>query len=68
VVVNGDGQFLLGLILADNVFVEERLDLERLGQMRGSRAGGSLRAVVFEDRVANSNALVADIRARIVAG
>ena len=31
-VVNGDGESLLGLFLSDDVLVEERLDLDRLGQ------------------------------------
>jgi hypothetical protein len=34
VVVDGDGQDLLGLVLADDVVVEERPDLARVGQVR----------------------------------
>ena len=67
-VVDGDGELLLGLVLADDVLVEECLDLLRLGQMRGRGAGLGLAAVVFEDGVADGDALVADVGARVVGG
>ena len=45
VVVDGDGELLFGLVLADDVFVEESLDFLRLGQVGGGGAGlGSLRS------------------------
>ena len=66
VVVNRDGKLLLRLVLADYVFVEELLDLGGLGQMIGSSGGVRLGSVVFKDRIANRNALVADIGARII--
>ncbi len=68
VVVNRDGELLLGLVLADDVIVEEALHLLRLGQVAGSGRWMRLAAVVLKDRVANGYALVADVCARIVAG
>ena len=68
VVVNGDGKLFLGLVLPDDVFIEERFDLLRLGQMVGSGGGMRFRAVVFQNGVADGNALVADVSPGIVAG
>ena len=67
VVVDGDGELLLGLVLADDVFVEESLYFLRLGQMGGGGSGLYVAAVVFEDRVADGDAFVADVGARIIA-
>src|SRR5580693_769618 len=68
VVVNRHSQLLLGLLLADDVFIEEGLDLLRLGQLVGRRGLRSRRAVVFQDRVAYSHALIANVSARIITG
>ena len=69
VVVDGDGELLLGLVLADDKVVEEALDFLRLGQVAGGGGGvGGVAAVVLEDRVADGHALIADVGARIVAG
>ena len=68
VVVNRDGELLLGLVLADHVIVEEALDLSGLGEMAGGGGGSVAAAIVVEDGVADRHALVADIGARIVAG
>src|SRR5579859_647139 len=68
VVVDRDRQFFLGLLLADDVFVEEYLDLLRFGQMVGRGCRLRLSAVVFQNRVADGHALVADIGPRIIAG
>ena len=68
VVVNGDGKFFLGLVLPDDVFIEERLDLLRLGQMVGRGGGMRFRAVVFQNGVADGNALIADVSPGIIAG
>ena len=68
VVVDGDGELLLGLVLADHVIVEEALDLGRLGKMTGGGGGSFAAAVVFKNGVADGDALIADIGARIVAG
>jgi hypothetical protein len=67
VVVDGDGKLLLGLVLADHVFVEEGFDFLRLGEVGWGRSSGGLRTIVFEDRVTNRDTLVADVSARIVA-
>ena len=70
VVVDGDGELLFGLVLADDVFVEEGLDFCWLGQVRRGGVAGlrPRRFVVFEDGVADGDALVADVGARIIAG
>ena len=68
VVVDRDRQLLLRLLLPDDVFIEEGLDLLRLGQLVGRRGLRSRGAVVFQDRVADCDALVANVGARIVAG
>src|SRR6185503_13657782 len=66
-VVNRYRQFLLGLLLADDVFVEEGLDFMRLRELVRGRSWWRRRPVIFENRVADRNAFVADIRARVVA-
>src|SRR5208283_4200824 len=67
-VVDGNGELLLGLVLADDVIVEEAFDLGGLGKMAGSGGGSGVAAVVFEDGVADGHALVADVGAGVVAG
>src|ERR1035438_10316065 len=67
VVVDGDGQFLLGLLLSDDVLVEEGLDVLRLRQLVGNGCCRSRRPIVFQDRIADGNALVADVCPGIVA-
>jgi hypothetical protein len=59
VVVDRDGQLLLGLLLADDVVVEEPLDVLRHRQ-GGARAARLEPAVVRDDVVADLDALVAD--------
>src|SRR5579863_10017199 len=66
VVVNRYCQLLLGLLLADHVLVEESLDFSRLGKLVGSGRGRGGGAIVFENRVADGHALVADVRPGIV--
>ncbi len=68
VVVDRDGELLLGLLLADHIFVEKGLYFKRLGKMRRRCAGLRFAAIVFEDGIADGDAFVADIRARVVAG
>ena len=69
VVVDRDGELLLGLVLADDVVVEEAFDFLRLGQVAGGGGGmRGLAAVVLKDGVADSDALIADVCAWIVAG
>jgi hypothetical protein len=48
VVVDGDGELLLGLVLADDVFVEEGLNFSRLGEVCGGLAGLGITLVVFK--------------------
>jgi hypothetical protein len=67
VVVNRDRELLLGGILPDDVLIEKFLHFERFGNFV-RRPGGSLNLVVFQDGIANGDALVADVRPRIVAG
>jgi hypothetical protein len=68
VVVDGDRELLLGLLLADHVLVEEGLDLLRLGQVVGRGRGVALGAVVFQDGVADGYAFVADVGPGVIAG
>ncbi len=66
-VVDRDRQLLLGGFLPDDVLIEKFLYFQRLGNLVGDPAGGS-DLVVFQNRVADGDALVADVRPRIVAG
>ena len=62
VVVDGDGEDLLGVVLADDVVVEERPDLTRVGQVV-ERQLGRLGELLLDDLVAQVDALVADVHA-----
>ncbi len=65
VVVNRDGEFLLGAVLADDVAIEELLDLRRAGKPAcGGR--GLLALFILENGLADADTFVADVRARIV--
>jgi len=66
VVVDCDGQLLLGLVLADHILVQKRLHLGWLGQVCWRRTSLSFTLVVFENGVAHRHALIADVRARVV--
>src|SRR6266853_673980 len=66
-VVDGDGKFFLGLLLPDDVLVEEGLYFLRLRQLVWDRSRRSRCAVIFEDRVAHRHALVTDVCPGIVA-
>ena len=65
VVVNRDGEFLLGAILPDDVAVEKLLDLRRAGKT-ARRCGSLLALFVLENGLADADTFVADVRARIV--
>jgi len=67
VVVDGDRELLFGLILADHILVEEVFYVLRFGQVGGGSSGMSFAAVILENRVADADALIADVRARVVA-
>ena len=66
VVVHRHCQFLLGGLLPNHVLVEKLLHFQRLGYLI-REPGGSLDLVVLQNRVADRNALVADISAGIIA-
>jgi hypothetical protein len=67
VVVHGYGKLLLGGFLPDDVLIQEFLDFQRLGQFVGTR-GGSFRAVVFQDGIADRYTFITDVRPWIIAG
>jgi hypothetical protein len=60
VVVDGDGEDLLGVLLADDVVVQELVDLTGLGQLVEADLGG-LRQLLLDDLVAQIDAFVADV-------
>ena len=62
VVVDGDRQDLLGLLLADDVVVQELVDLTGLGQLVEAQLAG-LGQLLLDDLVAEVDALVADVDA-----
>ena len=62
VVVDGDREDLLGLVLADHVVVEEGPDLARVGQVLEAELTG-VGDVFLDDLVAEVDALVADVHA-----
>src|SRR4051794_26749738 len=64
VVVDGDGEDLLGPILADDVLVESVLDLVRVRELRRRLLGtGRLEHLLLDDLLAEVDALVADVDA-----
>ena len=64
VVVHRDRQGALGGLLPDDVLLEEREDLARLGQIEvRDDAGRGLGHALFDDLVAQLDALVADVDA-----
>src|SRR3712207_9112202 len=60
VVVDGDRERALGLVLADHVLLEEVVDLLGLRQLVELQVRG-LRELLFDDLVAEVDALVADV-------
>src|ERR1019366_8638001 len=68
VVVDRHGEFLLGLLLPDDVLVEEGLHLDWLGKLVGGGCGLRFRAVVLQNGVADGNALIANVGSRVVGG
>src|SRR5262249_23972465 len=66
VIVDRDGELFLGLLLADYVFIEEGLDFLRLRQVVGSGCGVGFGAVVFQNGIADGNALIANVGPGII--
>jgi hypothetical protein len=66
-VIYRDGEFLLGGFLPDYILVKEFFDLERLRDLVRCPSR-RLNLVVLKDRVAYSDALVADVSSRVIAG
>src|SRR5580704_6684 len=65
VIVNGDRQFLFRAVLPDHVAVQELLDLRRTRQ--AARWGrGLFPLFVFQDRLADPDTLVADVRPGVI--
>jgi hypothetical protein len=67
VVVDCDGKLLLGCLLPDDVLIQELLYFQRFRNFVGSSRRG-LGFVVFENRIANCDAFIADVSPRVVAG
>ena len=67
VVVDGHRQLLLGGFLPDHVLIQKLLYFQRLGDLV-RRPGRLIVPIVFQNRVADRDALVADVGARIIAG
>jgi hypothetical protein len=66
-VVNGDGQLLLGRVLTDYILVQVFFQFQRLREL----VGCSIRLVVtivFKDRVAYGDALVANVSTGVIVG
>src|SRR5512143_853414 len=61
--VDGDSEPLLGLLLSDDVVVEKLLDLNRLGERRTS-SSRFLLLIIGDDLVAYIDAFVADVNRR----
>jgi hypothetical protein len=63
VVVDGDRERLLGGLLADDVLLQDLVDLARLGQVLELDRAGRLGQLLVDDLVAEVDALVADVDA-----
>jgi hypothetical protein len=66
-IVNRYRQLLLGAILPNYVLVKIFLYFQWLGKFMGRRRR-SVGFVVLKDRVANGNALIANVGTRVIAG
>ena len=62
-VIDGDREGLLGRILSDDVLIEELVDFPGLGQFPADRRLGRLAELLFDDLVAQVDALIADVDA-----
>jgi hypothetical protein len=59
-VVNGDGEGALGRLLADDVLLQEVENLAGLRQFKAAQIG-NFRELLFDDFVAQLNALITDV-------
>src|SRR6476659_10296105 len=66
-IVDCHRQLLLGGLLPNHVLIEVFLDFQRFGKLMRTR-GRLIGAVVFQDRVADSDAFVANVGSRVIAG
>ena len=66
-IVDRDGEFLFCAVLPDDVAIEKLLDLRRTRKPARGR-NGLFALFIFENGLANADAFVADVRARIVRG
>src|SRR5579863_7619526 len=64
-VVDSHRELFLGAVLADDVPIEEGLDLRRARQTAIDRAG-LFALFLFEDLLADADTLIADVGARVV--
>jgi hypothetical protein len=60
VLVNGDGEFFLGVFLTDDILVQKFLDFRRARQWR-TRSGGFLLHVIADDFNADVYTLITNI-------
>ena len=67
-VVNGDGKLLFGRLLPDHVFIQEGLNFLRFWKLVGSGGGWCCGAIIFQNRITDRYALIANIGSRIIAG
>src|SRR5712664_533888 len=65
VVVDGNGEFLLGAVLADDVAIEKLLDLRGAGKAAGG-GRGLLALFILENGLTDTDTFVADVGAGIV--
>src|SRR5579885_71387 len=68
VVIDRNRELLFCLVLPNHILIQERAYLGRLRQMWRSCALLRLAAVVFQNGIADGNALIADVRARVITG
>jgi hypothetical protein len=66
-IVDRDSELLLRAILPDDVAIEKLLDLWRTRKLLRGR-GGLFALFIFKNGLANADAFVADISARIIRG
>jgi hypothetical protein len=66
VIVDSNGEFTLRRLLTDYILIKKVFNLQRLGDFMGTRGSG-LRLIILKNRVADGNAFITDVGARIIA-